>query len=115
MEHPSRFTASHIGGAACLLPKYRKNKKPVAAHAILSLNREDDNRVEKTEISGTHVKLITTQLDLQVKSFLFQQIMKYSDKREMQTILSNDKKFAAAIQDMGKEFERSHNRLFYVK
>lgn len=69
-------------------------------------------QVEEAEISRIWRNLLIADLDLLVNSFLFQQVMRYYDKKKMQPLLSNDKKFVTAIQNMGKGFQRCYEKLF---
>jgi hypothetical protein len=55
---------------------------------------------------------ITDELDLQIKSFLFEQIITNS---RMQSVLSKDKKFMAAIEDIEKEFRTEYNKVMELK
>jgi hypothetical protein len=108
IERPKLIPDSIIGGAACPFP--RRKGKEYTAMAIVNL--KDNRQINRTEFSHTNTRLLADGLDLLVNSFLFQQTMKYSGKKEMQTILSNDKKFVASIQNVKKEFHRSYEKLF---
>jgi hypothetical protein len=50
-------------------------------------------------------------LDLQVKSFLFGQIIKGSHIKFLGSALSNDRKFMAAVEGIDKELNNSYNKL----
>jgi len=55
---------------------------------------------------------IADELDLQIKSFLFEQIITNS---RMQSVLSKDKKFMAAIENIEKQFRREYSKLMELK
>jgi hypothetical protein len=55
---------------------------------------------------------IASALDLQIKSFLFKQII---TNPKMQLVLSQDKKFMAAVEDIEKEFREGYNKLMQLK
>ena len=67
------------------------------------------------ELSGWFVRIIIEQLDLHVKLFLFQQIMKYHDKPKVGSILSKDKKFMSAIEGTGQDITRIHDILLELR
>ena len=50
-------------------------------------------------------------LDLQVKSFLFGQIIKGSHIKFLGSALSNDRKFMAAVEVIGEELNESYDKL----
>jgi hypothetical protein len=56
-------------------------------------------------------KSITEVLDLHLKSFLFEQIMRASHLSYLRSALAEDRKFMAAIKEMGGEFNKSYDKL----
>jgi len=64
-----------------------------------------------TGFSVSIPKSITEALDLHVKSFLFEQIMRASHLPYLGSALAEDRKFMAAVKKMGGEFNQSYDRL----
>ncbi|PWU82147.1 MAG: hypothetical protein DLM72_03320 [Candidatus Nitrosopolaris wilkensis] len=103
-------------GIVCPL-RYREREYADKQSSIAKMMGEiiDYSEVEKIGATKKAIDRISYLLDLQLKSFLFEQVMKNAAKKEIQSVLSKDRKFVASIQDLGKEFTKNHDRLFALQ
>lgn len=75
----------------------------------------DYNEVVKTAATKKALSRTSRLLDLGLKSFLFELVMKYATEEDMQSVLSKDRKFVSSIQSLEQEFKESHDRLFTLQ
>jgi hypothetical protein len=75
----------------------------------------DYSEIEESRTSKVIINKFSHLWDLQLKSFLFEQVMKYDKSDKMQSVLSKDRKFISSIRSLEDEFRENHNQLLALQ